>query len=151
MAQDASPCSKAEHRHLDFWLGEWDVMDKENRIATSRIERAAEGCFILENYSQLDGYHGASMTFYDAVLGRWRQTWVDSRGNVGEFVGAFQDRTLRLEGETHRRDGTTVLRRMTLDRLGPDQVRQFSQRSLDGGKNWGIAYDFIYRRRSERP
>jgi hypothetical protein len=148
-ANAASPCaSRPENGQLDFWVGEWDVTDKGRKIATSSIKRAVEGCIILENYSQADGFQGKSVNFYDAALGKWRQTWVDSLGNVSEFVGEYRDQAMRLEGETHRRDGTKVLRRMTIENVGPDRIRQYSQRSVDGGKTWEAAYDFVYRRRS---
>jgi hypothetical protein len=147
-AAKTSPCVfKQEHRQFDFWVGEWDVMNKDTKIATSSIQRIVSDCIILENYSQQDGYTGKSFNFYDAALGKWRQTWVDRMGSVSEFVGEFKDNAMRFEGETHRRDGVKVLSRMTLFNLGAERVRQYSERSLDGGKTWVVAYDFTYLRR----
>jgi hypothetical protein len=146
--QSKGPCtSKLEYRQLDYWVGEWDVLDKQQKIATSSIQRIVGDCVIFENYTQPDGYHGKSVNFFDATLGKWRQTWVDAAGNVSEFVGEYREDAMRFEGETHLGDGTKVLRRMTLSRLGPDRVRQFSERSTDGGATWSVAYDFEYRRR----
>jgi hypothetical protein len=143
-----SPCVfNQEHRQFDFWVGEWDVMNKDKKIATSSIQRIVSDCIIFENYSQQDGYTGKSFNFYDAALGKWRQTWVDRMGSVSEFVGEVKDNAMRFEGETHRRDGVKVLRRMTLFNLGAERVRQYSERSLDGGKTWSVAYDFTYLRR----
>jgi len=143
-----SPCpAKAEYKQFDFWTGEWDVTEKEEKIAVSRIERIVNSCIIFENYTQGDGYTGKSFNFYDATLGKWRQTWVDGFGNVSEFVGEYKDNAMRFEGESHLSDGRKVLRRMTLFNLGPDRVRQYSERSTDGGKTWSVNYDFVYRRK----
>jgi hypothetical protein len=89
------------------------------------------------------------MSFFDSTLGKWRQTWVDAFGNVSEFVGEFADEAMRFEGETHRRDGTRVLRRMVLYDQGADRVRQYSERSLDGGRSWDVVYDCIYVRKND--
>jgi hypothetical protein len=144
----ASPCpSKAEYRQFDFWLGEWDVTDHGEKIATSSIQNIIGGCVVFENYSQANGYTGKSFNFYDASLGKWRQTWVDAFGNASEFSGEFRDGAMRYEGETHRAEGRRVLRKMILTRLDDNRVRQYSERSLDGGKTWAVAYDYIYTRR----
>jgi hypothetical protein len=143
-----SPCpSKAEYRQFDFWLGEWDVIDHGEKIATSSIQNIIGGCVVFENYTQADGYAGKSFNFYDASLGKWRQTWVDAFGNVSEFSGDFKDGAMRYEGETHRWNGVKVLRKMILSKLDADRVRQYSEFSRDGGKTWAVAYDYIYTRR----
>jgi hypothetical protein len=136
-APRSSPCPvKPEHRQFDFWVGEWEVTDK-----------GRNSCIVLENYNQLDGYTGKSLNFFDAALGKWRQTWVDSMGNVSEFVGEYKDNAMRFEGETHRSVGDKMLRRMTLFNLGADRVRQYSERSVDGGKTWSVGYDYVYIRK----
>ncbi len=132
-------------RDFDFWVGEWEVFAEGKKVGQSRIERIVDGHVIFENYAQADGYHGKSLNFYDGVLRRWRQTWVDSRGNVGEFSGVFRDGAMRFEGETHFTDGRKILRRLSLFDLGKAGVRQYSERSADGGATWQIAYDFLYR------
>jgi len=147
-ATTTGPCSvKAEYKQFDFWVGEWDVTDKEKKVATSSIQRIVDGCIVFENYFQLDGYTGKSFNFFDAALKKWRQTWVDRSGNVSEFVGEYKEGALRFEGESHRNDGSKVLRRMTIFDQGPERVRQYSERSVDGGKTWSVTYDFIYVRK----
>ena len=139
--------ARAENHQLDFWLGKWDVYDRDEKVGESTIERFPGSCAILETYTQVDGYSGKSVNFYDAALKKWRQTWVDKVGTVSEFTGEPADGAMKLEGETHFRDGKTVHRRMTLSRIDDAKVRQFSERSADGGKSWATAYDFTYKRR----
>lgn len=140
-------CEAPEHHQLDFWLGRWDVLSDGAVIAESRIERSPEGCAIVERYRERDGFTGTSLNFHDPLLHRWRQSWVDSRGGVGEFVGEPGEGRMAFTGETHRPDGTRVMRRMTLSTLADGTVRQHSLASVDGGATWKPHYDFIYRRR----
>ena len=143
-----APCeSLPAYRQFDFWVGEWEVTAQGRKVADSSIQRLVGGCVIFENYSQPDGYQGKSFNFFDAHLGKWRQTWVDAAGNVSEFVGEYRDGAMRYEGETHRQGGAKVLRRMTVSPLDPNRVRQYSEHSTDGGKTWAVAYDFVYRRK----
>ena len=142
-----APCAAATHREFDFWIGEWNVTSQGKKVAESSIQRIIEGCVIYENYSQGNNYTGKSFNFYDSTLKQWRQTWVDSGGNVSEFAGQLKDGAMHYAGETHLRDGSRVLRRMVVSSLGPDRVRQYSERSTDGGQTWTEAYDFIYERK----
>jgi len=143
-------CEAAEHRQLDFWIGTWDVLSGGEAVASSTIERSAEGCAVIERYRQRDGYSGTSINFHDPALKRWRQSWVDTGGGVGEFSGEAGPGVMAFTGETHRPDGTKVMRRMTLTRLADGTVRQHSLASTDGGKTWKPHYDFIYRKAAAR-
>ena len=147
-AQTPPPCkTRPEYRQFDFWVGEWDVTAGGQTVASSTIQRLAGECIIFENYSQPDGFAGKSLNFFDAASGKWRQTWVDAAGNVSEFAGEFRDGAMRYEGESHLRDGRRVLRKMIVYNLSPERVRQYSERSTDGGKTWSVAYDLLYVRK----
>ena len=151
-AVPGSPCpSSPQWRQFDFWLGEWEVhdsLDGGKVIARSTIDKSTNDCIVHEHYVEVDGYSGRSVNFFDATLHRWRQTWVDSIGNVGEFSGEYRDGAMRFEGETHvGANGRKILRRMTLLNLENGHVRQLSQRSNDAGKTWSMNYDYEYVRR----
>jgi len=147
LAASAAPCDDALHRQFDFWIGRWDVTDKGKVIATSAIERFADGCGILENYTQLDGYSGKSINFYDAATKRWHQQWTDSMGNSSAWNGEFREGAMRFDGEAHRADGKKATRNMTFTPLPDGNVRQASDISRDGGKTWEPGYDFVYVRK----
>ncbi len=143
-------CEAAEHHQLDFWIGTWDVLSDGEVVASSTIARSAEGCAVIERYRQRDGYSGTSINFRDPGLRRWRQSWVDTGGGVGEFVGDPAPDAMAFTGETHRPDGTKVLRRMTLTKRPDGTVRQRSLASTDGGQTWKPHYDFVYRKAADR-
>lgn len=144
----ASPCPSApEWQQFDFWLGQWDVLDGGKVIATSTIEKSTGDCIVHEHYVEADGYRGRSINFFDPTLRRWRQTWVDSIGNVSEFSGEYREGAMRFEGETHVAGGRKVQRKLTFFKLPGGRVRQFSEKSIDGGKTWSVGYDYEYVRR----
>ena len=143
------PCEyDARARQFDFWLGEWDVETQQGqRAGTNTVQKIEDGCILLENWTGRLGGTGKSINFFDAHLGKWRQTWVANNGGVSEFAGEFKDGALRFEGESHTPAGQRILRRLTFFKLDADRVRQFSEQSTDGGKTWTVSYDFIYKRR----
>jgi len=66
----AASCSAAEHRQLDFWVGDWDLTFDagEGRVgrATNRITADEFGdCVIAEHFEMADtGYVGGSWSFW---------------------------------------------------------------------------------------
>ncbi|HET6348023.1 MAG TPA: hypothetical protein VFH88_02970 [Candidatus Krumholzibacteria bacterium] len=143
----ATPAPTAANpAQLQFWVGEWDVLDNGRKVATTSIQSINDGRAILENYAE-PGYSGKSLTFVDGVLGKWRQVWVDTQGRVGEFAGEFKDGALHFTGETHTPDGRTIARRLTLEPTADGGVHHYSEKSDDGGKTWVKAYDYIYAKR----
>jgi len=145
----ASPClSSPEYRQFDFWVGEWEVFDPGGqKVGENVVLSASKGCLVLENWTGTAGGEGKSMNFYEPSLKKWRQIWVGSLGAVSEFSGEYKDGAMRFSGETRMGADKKVQRRLTFFNLGPNEVRQFSERSTDEGASWQVDYDFRYKRR----
>ncbi len=88
-------CTDADHRALDFWIGDWDVYatGSETKVAHSRIEKIV-GCAISETYDQFTGpagkpldYHGRSISSYVPADGKWQQYYVDTGGTAATLTG----------------------------------------------------------------
>jgi tetratricopeptide (TPR) repeat protein len=146
------PCSSTpENRQFDFWLGEWNVQTTPGGVPAgqSRIELILGDCVVEENW-QSDGnpYSGKSYNMYNAALRRWEQYWVDnSAGNIF-FYGGLKDGVMDyFTDEIPQPSGPPLKRHLQFFKLGPDEVRQFSQGSTDGGKTWTPEYDFTYVRK----
>lgn len=139
---------EAEYHQFDFWLGEWEVTSQGQFVGTNIIQSFSDGCGLLENYTQFDGYSGKSINYYDAVLGQWRQTWADSAGHMSEYIGNFSDGAMRFEGHWHRKDGSQPIVKLTFFHLDANHVRQYSEQSTDGGQTWQVAFDLLYTRRA---
>jgi hypothetical protein len=151
----ASPhCSAAEYHQLDFWIGDWDIFEMETpggpSMARARVEPIAQGCAIHELYEQSDGLIGDSILSYDPVRKQWQQTWVTNRGSIMVLWGNFKDGLLVLEGESHLKDGTSVMQRISW-KVHDKGVREWAVLSKDGGKTWTPAFDVLFLKRGKKP
>ena len=88
---------------------------------------------------------GAGMLQAEALS----QTWVDNGGGLLQYHGNPDEKgDLRFLTDLQYATGQPRLpTRLTFFRVGPDEVRQLSEQSADGGTTWTVNYDFIYRRR----
>src|SRR5215218_6749456 len=68
-AQDAkppAPCSAAEHRQFDFWLGDWEVKGAAGKVAGRiSISSIHGGCVVYESWKGTGGVTGTSFNVYD--------------------------------------------------------------------------------------
>ena len=137
-APKPSPCSAAEYRQFDFFLGDWDGFDLENpdlRVARNRVTRILDGCVLLEDYQGTDGSHGESFTIYDASRKVWHQTWATNRGALLVIEGRMQGNEIVLIGSDRTPEGKERLVRGVWKSVH-DGVRETAVRSIDGGKTW---------------
>ena len=74
------PCGQDAFRQFDFWVGEWDVVFNPDtrpanapppspgrKPAINVIEKAHDGCVIIENWNDGQGGTGQSFNLYDRV------------------------------------------------------------------------------------
>ncbi len=131
-----------EAKQFNFWVGEWDVFNPQGRRdGTSIIQIFANGCGILENWTDSFGGTGKSINFYDSGDQKWYQYWIGGGGGPGRWYGRFSDGAVRYENETVDKTGKKTLGRLTFFDVDPNTVRQWSQSSTDGGKTWMTNYD----------
>jgi hypothetical protein len=157
-------CAAPEHRQFDFWIGEWDVVPSAAMAASSPppapgrkpasnvVERAHNGCVLIENWDDRTGGTGQSFNLFDRTRKRWHQTWVDSNGGLHQYEGELKDGTMVFMGEVplppaSRFQGRRTIR-LSFIPMGPDTVRQFSE-SLNSDGTWSVNYDLIYTRRAK--
>ena len=147
VGQKPSACSSAPHRQFDFWLGEWEVATSQGSPAgTNRVERLLEGCALQEHWEASDGSRGTSLSSYDAVARKWRQTFVDDTGQVLVLEGEFKDGKMVLQGEKTMGRQRTALQRISWQAVG-DKVRQRWDISQDDGKTWSLLFEGVYTRK----
>lgn len=157
-------CSAPEHRQFDFWVGEWDVVPNPatapanappppgRKPASNVIQRAHQGCVIVENWDDGVGGTGQSFNVFDRATRQWHQTWVDSNGGLHQYWGGLKDGSMVFQGEVplppaSRFQGRRTVR-LTFTPIGADKVRQFSE-SLNVDGTWSVNYDLIYTRRAK--
>lgn len=139
------PCSGAEYREFDFWIGEWEVYSGDKRVGANRIERISEGCALLETWRNAKGVEGRSINAYDASAKRWRQFWAGGDGGVLRLEGGLVDAAMVLEGVAPDASGKEVAQRITYTPLPDGTVRQLWE-AADGKGGWTTSFDGNYRR-----
>ena len=147
-APPASPCSTAQHREFDFWLGDWDVYTPQQKLAGhNRIEREYGGCVLHERYDNGRGYTGESLNTFDASRGVWHQSWVDSSGLLLLLEGGIRDGSMVMEGEAPGADGRKARQRITWTPGADGGVRQLWE-AQDAAGRWTVVFDGRYTRRT---
>lgn len=144
------PCSAAEYRALDFWIGTWTARNGQGVVTGhASIERVNDGCALLESWSSPPSakaaFVGKAFHRFDALSAQWEQYWTDNRGSAtllkGELLPAGG---VRYAWQTSTPSGATVFHRQT---IAPDEkggVVNSSDSSTDGGETWAASYAFVY-------
>ncbi|HEV7780542.1 MAG TPA: tetratricopeptide repeat protein [Chitinophagaceae bacterium] len=156
------PCSSdPRKREFDFWVGEWDVYNPGNLlVGHSLIQKIAGECVILENWTGLRGgtYEGKSVNFYDPAKEKWQQFWMGSYAELsnseeGEYIDytsnampAYKGFGMRFKRKDKDNNGEYIANFVFFN-LGPDKVRQFLEKSYDGGKTWVVGLNLTYVRK----
>lgn len=140
-------CSMAEHRQFDFWVGDWNVTVQGNQAGTNDVTLEEQGCVLHEHWVGSRGGTGQSFNFYDRVEGKWHQVWVDNGGNYLHLTGSYADGQMRLAGTAPGPDGAPQPQRLTFFRNADGTVRQLWETSADGGRQWQVAFDGVYRKK----
>jgi hypothetical protein len=146
---NAFPCKYSpEYKQFDFWVGEWTVKQTgaDQVVGSSSIHKILDDCVVLENWTGERGNTGKSFNIYDSNTKKWEQYWVDSNGGRIFFSGHLDGTTMDYYADTDE-NGKKATRHLQFFNVGRDEVRQFSQRSEDGGKTWSVEYDFSYYRK----
>ena len=134
---------------LDFWVGNWTVVDSSgSRLGTNRIEKILGECAISETWRDTDG-EGRSLFYYVPSQRRWKQVWVTPQalqaGGIKEkLLIASGPGTVRFQGEVIGPKGGLILDRTTLTAMSGGRVRQLIEISRDGGTTWRPNFDGIY-------
>ncbi len=145
-----SNCRTAPHRQFDFWIGSWQVAANGGPPrSASFITSALDGCVIREQWHSPSST-ARSLSAFDASDGQWHQHYVENSGFFPlRLDGGVRGGAMVMQGSYPDPYGTprVFTDRYTWTALGPDDVRQAQDRSLDGGATFGpIAFDGRYHR-----
>ena len=141
------PCGAPEHRQFDFWVGEWQVRKPDGAVAgVNRITSEYGGCVIHERYDTGKGYTGESLNVYDASRKVWHQTWVDNSGLLLTLEGRWDGKSMILEGQAPRQDGSMAKQRITWTPSADGGLRQLWETAGSDG-SWTVAFDGRYTKR----
>ena len=145
------PCETDEnYQKLNFWIGEWDVYDKDNNlVGHNKIEKILHDCAIIENWTSANGNKGKSFFYYNNYKNEWNQVWITENalrpGGTKEkkLIEEFEDGSLRFQGG-YPYKGNPVLDRTTLSPLEDGRVKQLIEWSSDDGETWKESFLAYY-------
>lgn len=157
------PCGP-ESRQFDFWIGEWDILNRnrpgdESRwydtgMATDRVYPVAGGCGIVEHWRG-DAYGeflvGFSLRSFNPDTRQWDLILLwpsNGQPRFGELRGGFR----HARGEFYSRgigpQGDTTFTRFTFSDITPETVMWQDGASSDGGKTWSSTWIMEFTRRA---
>jgi hypothetical protein len=143
-ARPSQPCTAAEHRQFDFWVGEWTVQVAGAPSGAppppSDITLEPGGCAVFENFAN---GAGTSINVYSPETGSWHQTFVFSNGQRLILIGGREGELMVLERPSPP-GSPGSFERWTWDPLPGGRVRQFQQVSTDGGQTVQTFFDGTY-------
>lgn len=157
----AYPCSTdPKKREFDFWVGEWDVYNNTKiLVGKSMIQKVTGECAIQENWSSLgSSYVGKSVNYYDAAKGKWHQFYYDSgsllapsdEGEYKEYTSfanpSYKGNAMVFKRKDADKKGEYIANFVFFN-LESTKMRQFLEKSYDGGKTWVVGLDLLYVRK----
>jgi hypothetical protein len=144
------PCTAAENRQFDFWIGDWDVTTLDGKPAgTNLITPILNGCVLHESWNGRGNFAGESFNAYDARRKVWHQTWVDGTGSVLMLDGKFENGAMVLsDRNVPGKPDLNAINEITWTPHADGSVRQHWRTSADGGKTWKTAFDGKYEKSS---
>ena len=149
LAQAPEPtygCDSPESKQLDFWVGDWTATHSGGK-GTNRITKILGGCVILEQFSGAPGskLDGISVSTYDRVTKKWKQTWADNTATYLDFEGGIKDGKMMFWREADDQ-GKKFMQRMVFQDITRDRFNWIWQASIDGGKSWKTTWNIVYTR-----
>ena len=148
-----SPCAEQKgYKRLDFWLGNWDVVDASGAVVGSAdIKHILNGCAVQFLWKDPDGSETLELFYYVPALRSWRQVLVSDGGRTQERSmsdAAGTSEILQFEGIFTTSAGHTAYNRSSVIRRSADEVHQRIERSLDR-KKWETTFEATYKRRTQ--
>jgi len=143
------PCCGDEYKQFDFWIGDWVVYQNGRTVGFNKITKIEANCVLRENWkSYVSSHTGTSYNFYDKESKKWKHLWIDSDGKSLYLTGAMKGDRMVMQSEERRDEkGNRILDRVTWIKNADGTVRQIWERSEDGGMDYKVQFDGIYRKR----
>lgn len=137
-------CQSAEHRQMDFWVGNWEARDKTGQlVGYQRIEKIERDCVLQEWWrgNGEDNGAGTSFSMYDQKRRLWNHSWFSARGNLLSLDGGWNGEAMIMTGYYINTEGQREFHRTIWKPLSDGRVYQFWESSLDGGLTWSTIHE----------
>ena len=132
----SAACVGAIYQQFDFWVGNWAYTAPNSFNGTDIVQKQANGCLLREDFVDVSGSVGVSLTLYDPVTAQWYQTYIDNRGGRLVLVGTLVGSTMYLYERPNSRFGWQL--------LSPGVVRYFGEARTGAASPWAVTFDARY-------
>ncbi len=155
-------CDTPEARQFDFWIGEWNVVNKrlhddgtwvEMGRAAAKVYPILGGCALVEHWRGMAWDQktiGFSVRAFDPRNQKWflLLTWpAKDRPGFGTLEGAFSHGRGEFFQRRQNPDGAEVLTRYSFSDARSDALRWDAAQSKDGGRSWSTYWIMEFSRR----
>ncbi|MGL5838204.1 MAG: hypothetical protein ACRCY3_06850 [Sphingorhabdus sp.] len=137
----ASPCDAENSQALDYRIGIFDgVTAKGETAGTSRVERVAGRCALIEYWQGAQGGDGVGLFTFES--GRWQFSYVNDDGQTLRLTGTEGSDGIVFSGQNsfYAFSGT---HRMQWLRLSEGRVRQLWEIQRKPGGEWQKVVEII--------
>lgn len=135
---------------FDFWVGKWNLSwkngDGTDGKGTNNIVRMLDGKVIQENFVDVKGFKGSSMTVLTPRTKTWRQAWADNQGGYFDFEGFVEGDKRGFKTQPKEVNGKVYMFRMIFYDIKKDTFVWDWEGSTDGGKTWSLNWRINYKR-----
>jgi hypothetical protein len=147
-AADTVACSAPEYQHFDFWVGNWEAVDRDGKLlGHTLIEKIEQGC-VLQEWWRGNGAEdgaGTSLSMYDRKHRLWRHVWTSARGNFAPIDGGWQGDRMLMTGYFVNDKGEREFHRTVWQPIAGG-VHHLWDKSTDGGVSWTVLHEAWQRR-----
>lgn len=141
-------CCKEQHKHFDFWIGEWIVKDSTGTVVgENRITKIEGNCVVQEQWTGTSGTTGTSMNYFDLSDDTWNQLWLDNGGNQLKLKGRFQEGKMILRSDMVNTKDSNYYNQITWSENKDGTLTQLWQVFDTSNKPLQILFKGIYHRK----
>ncbi len=132
----------SEHTEMDFWVGSWELQDRNgDRIATTKVTARQNGYVLEEQWHVAKQQNGTVLTWFDPAEEIWKQTRVRSDGQILQLSGKFVDEGVTFTGRQTNQDGTVMQSRLRFVRSDDDNTVKYSIEESPDGDEWKLLFN----------
>ena len=92
-------CADPAYRQFDFWVGQWNIRNPAGAFnSTSVVTSELDGCIVMEDFINIGGFQGRSLSVYDARDRRWYQSFVDNVVGNYRISGSLEGEEMVMTG-----------------------------------------------------
>jgi len=147
-ASESAACSAAEYKQFDFWIGNWEALDRDGKLlGHTLIEKIEQGCVLQEWWRGNGAENGAgtSLSMYDRKHKLWRHVWNSAMGTFAPIDGGMQGGRMLMTGYLVNSKGERELHRTVWEPV-PGGVHHRWDSTTDGGVTWNVIHEAWLRR-----